>query len=94
MRGCSGESSCYLFRFFLSLSLAARQARHSLFLSYAGQASPQARGFDAVQVFVDRLTKTKRLVATHATDDSQELARVVLHAVIGPYGMRTSKLAP
>jgi hypothetical protein len=47
-------------------------------------------GFDAIQVYVDRLTKLKRFVATRTTDGSVQLADATLRAVIGPHGMPKS----
>lgn len=48
------------------------------------------RGFDAIQVFVDRLTKLKRLAPAHTSDGSAQLAGTALRAVIGPHGMPKS----
>jgi hypothetical protein len=48
------------------------------------------RGFDAIQVFVDRLTKLKRLAPAHTSDGSVQLAGTTLRAVIGPHGMPKS----
>ena len=47
-------------------------------------------GFDAIQVYVDRLTKLKRFAATHTTDSSTQLANTTLRTIIGPHGMPKS----
>lgn len=49
-----------------------------------------AAGYDAIQVFVDRLTKLKRFVATRKTDGSAELADTTLRMIIGIHGMPKS----
>ena len=52
---------------------------------------PKSRnGYDAIQVFVDRLTKLKRFVATKKTDTSSDLVNVMMRAIIGPHGMPKS----
>jgi hypothetical protein len=48
------------------------------------------RGFDAIQVYVDRLTKLKRFAAARTTDGSVQLANTTLRAIIGPHGMPKS----
>jgi hypothetical protein len=48
------------------------------------------RGFDAIQVYVDRLTKLKRFAATRTTDGSIQLAGTTLRTIIGPHGMPKS----
>lgn len=48
------------------------------------------RGFDAIQVYVDRLTKLKRFAATRTTDGSVQLANTTLRTIIGPHGMPKS----
>jgi hypothetical protein len=48
------------------------------------------RGFDAIQVYVDRLTKLKRFAATRTTDGSVQLADTTLRTIIGPHGMPKS----
>jgi hypothetical protein len=48
------------------------------------------RGYDAIQVFVDRLTKLKRFALARKTDGSVELADTTLRAIIGPHGMPKS----
>jgi hypothetical protein len=48
------------------------------------------RGFDAIQVYVDRLTKLKRFAAARTTDGSAQLANTTLRAVIGTHGMPKS----
>lgn len=48
------------------------------------------RGYDAIQVYVDRLTKLKRFVATKKCDTSGDLAHTTLRAIIGPHGMPKS----
>jgi hypothetical protein len=45
------------------------------------------RGFDAIQVFVDRVTKLKRFAPARKTDDSAALAGTVMRTIIGQYGM-------
>ena len=47
-------------------------------------------GYDAIQVYVDRLTKLKRFAATHTSDGSVQLAGATLRAIIGPHGMPKS----
>ena len=52
---------------------------------------PKTRnGYDAIQVFVDRLTKLKRFSATHTSDGSAQLANTALRTIIGPHGMPKS----
>jgi hypothetical protein len=48
------------------------------------------RGHDAIQVFVDRLTKLKRFAVARTTDDSAALANTTLRTIIGPHGMPKS----
>ena len=48
------------------------------------------RGFDAIQVYVDRLTKLKRFAAARTTDGSVQLAGTTLRTIIGPHGMPKS----
>jgi hypothetical protein len=48
------------------------------------------RGFDAIQVYVDRLTKLKRFAAARTSDGSVQLAGTTLRAIIGPHGMPKS----
>lgn len=48
------------------------------------------RGFDAIQVYVDRLTKLKRFAPVHTTDGSVQLANTTLRTIIGPHGMPKS----
>ena len=48
------------------------------------------RGFDAIQVYVDRLTKLKRFAAMRTTDGSVQLAGTTLRTIIGPHGMPKS----
>jgi hypothetical protein len=48
------------------------------------------RGFDAIQVYVDRLTKLKRFAATRTSDGSVQLADTTLRTIIGPHGMPRS----
>ena len=48
------------------------------------------RGFDAIQVYVDRLTKLKRFAAVHTSDGSVQLANTTLRTIIGPHGMPRS----
>ncbi|MDD2978257.1 reverse transcriptase domain-containing protein, partial [Aquabacterium sp.] len=55
---------------------------------------PRTRhGFDAIQVYVDRLTKLKRLAATRTTDGSVQLAGTTLRTIIGPHGMPKSMVS-
>ena len=51
------------------------------------------RGFDAIQVYVDRLTKLKRFAATRTTDGSVQLAGTTLRTIIGPHGMPKSMVS-
>ena len=48
------------------------------------------RGFDAIQVYVDRMTKLKRFAATRTTDGAPQLANTTLRTIIGPHGMPKS----
>jgi hypothetical protein len=48
------------------------------------------RGFDAIQVYVDRLTKLKRFAVARTSDGSVQLAGTTLRAIIGPHGMPKS----
>lgn len=48
------------------------------------------RGYDAIQVFVDRLTKLKRFALARKSDGSVELADTTLRTIIGPHGMPKS----
>jgi RNase H-like domain found in reverse transcriptase/Reverse transcriptase (RNA-dependent DNA polymerase)/Integrase zinc binding domain/Chromo (CHRromatin Organisation MOdifier) domain len=48
------------------------------------------RGFDAIQVYVDRLTKLKRFAVARTTDGSVQLANTTLRTIIGPHGMPKS----
>jgi hypothetical protein len=48
------------------------------------------RGFDAIQVYVDRPTKLKRFAAAHTSDGSVQLANNTLRTIIGPHGMPKS----
>jgi hypothetical protein len=50
-------------------------------------------GFDAIQVYVDRLTKLKRFAATHTSDGSVQLANTTLRTIIGPHGMPKSMVS-
>ena len=47
------------------------------------------RGFDAIQVFVERLAKIKHFVAVRSTDGAKEAARTFVHAVVRPHGVPT-----
>jgi len=47
-------------------------------------------GFDAIQVYVDRLTKLKRFAPGHTSDGSVQLADATLRTIIGPHGMPKS----
>ena len=51
------------------------------------------RGFDAIQVYVDRLTKLKRFAAARTTDGSVQLAGTTLRTIIGPHGMPKSMVS-
>lgn len=51
------------------------------------------RGFDAIQVYVDRLTKLKRFAAAHTKDGSVQLAGTTLRTIIGPHGMPKSMVS-
>jgi hypothetical protein len=51
------------------------------------------RGYDAIQVYVDRLTKLKRFAATRTTDGSVQLANTTLRTIIGPHGMPKSMVS-
>jgi transposase InsO family protein len=47
-------------------------------------------GYDAIQVFVDRLTKLKHFVPTRTTDTAEQLAAATLRAIISQHGMPKS----
>ena len=51
------------------------------------------RGFDAIQVYVDRLTKLKRFAAARTSDGSVQLADTTLRTIIGPHGMPKSMVS-
>ena len=51
------------------------------------------RGFDAIQVYVDRLTKLKRFAAARTSDGSVQLAGTTLRAIIGSHGMPKSMVS-
>ena len=51
------------------------------------------RGFDAIQVYVDRLTKLKRFALAHTSDGSVQLASNTLRTIIGPHGMPKSMVS-
>jgi hypothetical protein len=51
------------------------------------------RGFDAIQVYVDRMTKLKRFAAARTTDGSEQLAGTTLRTIIGPHGMPKSMVS-
>jgi Integrase zinc binding domain/Chromo (CHRromatin Organisation MOdifier) domain len=51
------------------------------------------RGVDAIQVYVDRLTKLKRFAAARTSDGSVQLAGTTLRAVIGSHGMPKSMVS-
>jgi hypothetical protein len=51
------------------------------------------RGFDAIQVYVDRLTKLKRFAAARISDGSVQLANTTLRTIIGPHGMPKSMVS-
>jgi hypothetical protein len=52
---------------------------------------PQSRsGFDAIVVFVDRLSKTIRAAPTHTTCTASELARIMLREVARHHGLPKS----
>jgi len=47
-------------------------------------------GHDAIQVYVDRLTKLKRFAATRTSHGAVQLADTTLRTIIGPHGMPKS----
>lgn len=51
------------------------------------------RGFDAIQVYVDRLTKLKRFAVARTSDGSVQLANTTLRTIIGPHGMPKSMVS-
>ncbi|MDR3444251.1 hypothetical protein, partial [Dyella sp.] len=51
------------------------------------------RGVDAIQVYVDRLTKLKRFAVARTTDGSVQLANTTLRTIIGPHGMPKSMVS-
>ena len=50
-------------------------------------------GFDAIQVYIDRLTKLKRFATVRTTDGSVQLANTTLRTIIGPHGMPKSMVS-
>jgi len=48
---------------------------------------PLSEGFDAILVVVDRLTKLRHYIPCHATDGSEELARLFIKYVVIHYGL-------
>jgi len=51
------------------------------------------RGYDAIQVYVDRLTKLKRFALAHTSDGAVQLASNTLRTIIGPHGMPKSMVS-
>ncbi len=51
------------------------------------------QGYDAIQVYVDRLTKLKRFALAHTSDGSVQLARNTLHSIIREHGMPKSMVS-
>jgi len=51
------------------------------------------RGFDAIQVYVDRCTKLKHFVAVQKSDTAVDLANTTLRAIISQHGMPKSILS-
>ena len=51
------------------------------------------RGYDSIQVYVDRLTKLKRFAATRTTDGCVELAATTLRTIIAAHGMPKSMVS-
>ena len=47
-------------------------------------------GYDAIQVYVDRLTKLKRFAVARTSHGSVQLADTTLRTIIGPHGMPKS----
>jgi len=50
-------------------------------------------GHDAIQVYVDRLTKLKRFAAARTSHGSAQLADTTLRTIIGPHGMPRSMMS-
>ena len=50
-------------------------------------------GFDAIQVYVDRLTKLKHFAVAHTSDGSVQLANNTLRTIIGPHGVPKSMVS-
>jgi hypothetical protein len=48
------------------------------------------RGHDAIQVYVERLTKVKHFHATHKSDGASELISSFIHTVVRPHGVPES----
>ena len=48
------------------------------------------RGHDAIQVYVDRLTKLKHFVATRKSDGAAEMARGFMHTIVRAHGVPES----
>jgi Integrase zinc binding domain/Chromo (CHRromatin Organisation MOdifier) domain len=51
------------------------------------------QGYDAIQVYVDRLTKLKRFALARTSDGSVQLASNTLRTIIGPHGMPRSMVS-
>jgi hypothetical protein len=51
------------------------------------------QGYDAIQVYVDRLTKLKRFALARTSDNSVQLANTTLRTIIGPHGMPKSMVS-
>jgi hypothetical protein len=51
------------------------------------------RGADAIQVYVDRLTKLKRFAVAYTSDGSVQLANTTLRTIVGPHGMPKSMVS-
>jgi len=50
-------------------------------------------GYDAIQVYVDRLTKLKRFAVARTSHGSAQLADTTLRTIIGPHGMPRSMMS-
>lgn len=51
------------------------------------------RGYDAIQVYVDRLTKLKHFAVARTSDTAVHLAGTTLRTIIGPHGMPKSMVS-
>ena len=48
---------------------------------------PECKGFDAIWIVVDRLTKMRHFIHCHTTIDAQGMAELCLRRVVGLHGL-------